>query len=321
MKRSIVFAGITGLVIACSGPDGGGGGTVTVTSAPADFSNAVCTKLDSCAPALTEATYGSVATCKERAAISTKNSLNAPGVTVTSSQLSDCLAAYNSISCGDLLGGSQMPKACDYRGTIADGAACGTDAQCASGSCYPSATDATGCGKCQARAALGGDCSSARCESGLYCSSGTAKKCTAYLKLGDTCTADSGDRCGGTTTCIAGKCAAALAENADCDAKTQGCDPIAFLQCVPSATDGTTAGKCTKVTAATAGQDCGLVSGKYVACGGGNYCKGMTGTAPGKCAATPKEPDDCTESKTCLSPARCNTKTNKCEILDPATCK
>jgi hypothetical protein len=75
------------------------------------------------------------------------------------------------------------------------------------------------------------------------------------------------------------------------------------------------------MTTAAAGADCGVVSGKYVLCGGGNYCKGFTGTTPGKCTATPKEPDDCTDSKTCLSPARCNPTTKKCEILDPATCK
>jgi hypothetical protein len=319
MKRTIVVAGITGLLLACSSTTSSGGGT-TLASAPADLSDAVCTKVDSCTPGAISMLYGNLAACKERTALSLRKDLNAPGVGVTGSQLGDCVAAYKSLTCDDLSGESAQPKACDFRGTIANGAACGTDLQCASGSCYKG--EALGCGTCKARAALGGDCSAASCENALFCSAG---KCTAYAKRGAACSnaADGGARCEGRSTCVAGKCAAPLAENADCDLKSGsgGCDSVAFLQCVPTGAPDTTAGKCTKLTLAATGEPCGLISDKYVACGGATYCKGGSGATPGKCAARPKESEDCTDSRTCLPPASCNSTTKKCEIVDPATCK
>jgi hypothetical protein len=314
MKRTVVLTGIMGILVACSSSSSGSG-SVTVANAPDQFAAAACDKLASCGALFISVSYGDAATCKARQALGIKADLAAPGVTVTDAQLSACLDAYKALSCDDLLGGGARASACEFKGSVAAGAACGTGPQCVTGSCYKGTGD---CGKCTARAASGGDCSAAECESGLYCNA--AKKCAAYAKAGEACSADT--RCGGRTNCVSGKCAAPLAENADCDLKSEaGCDALAGLSCIPSTPTATT-GKCTKATTASAGQECGYVSGKIVLCGNATYCAGSAPpTTPGKCTALPKEPDDCSTTKQCLSPAKCSTTTKKCEIFDPATCK
>ncbi len=313
MKRSFALLAVAGFWIACSGK------VVTVETAPNDFATAACDKLNSCAPTVVSLAFGDVATCKTRGAISTQLSLKAPGVSVTSAELSACLSAFESASCTDVLSSSSSAsKACAFKGTLADGAACGSGFQCKSGSCrflFLDAPGAAACGTCKATVALDGDCAAANCEPGLYCD---GSKCKAFGKGGESCDG-SKTLCGSGTACVNGKCSFPLLENGDCTASRGACDVMSGLTCAPNADLVTY--KCTKLTLASLNQDCGVVSGKYVSCTGGTYCAGATATTAGKCKATPKEPDDCSESNTCLTPAACNMVTKKCEVFDPASCK
>lgn len=306
MKRSYALMAVAGFWIACSGR------LVTVEAAPQELSTAVCDKLNSCTPASIAQIFGDVATCKARSAISLKSTFTAPGTSVTSAQLGSCFDAIQSASCADLSNGNATLVACEFKGTLPNATACAVSPQCQSGYCSISieSSSMNNCGKCATRVALGGDCVTTACETNLFCDN-VSRKCVARPKAGEACTSTTW--CAAGTTCIGAKCSAPLGENADCSASPGGCDSALGLTCNASTK------KCAKVSFASAGQDCGMVSGQYVSCVGTNYCALATGTASGKCTTSPKEPEDCTTS--CLTPAQCNPTTKKCEIFDPATCK
>ena len=131
-----------------------------------------------------------------------------------------CLHQVANAPCGCT--GEEMP-ACGTlnlpNGTLADGAVCEIDSQCASGYC--SIMEDEDCGICATLPGLGEDCSDEYlCGEGLTCNY-TSFTCQEKKLRCETCASD--DECG-ELVCVRGECASAyLAEGEDCTDSRSGC--------------------------------------------------------------------------------------------------
>jgi len=350
MKLHIFFGGVAvalaasgAAIVGCSSDDGGGsstsssgasggssgssgssGGGLSQASVDA-YAGAICDKLQQCAPFFVTGQYGDVATCKTRVALGFKDELLLPDTTINDTNGKACIDAYAAASCETVFSGAGVP-ACDFKGTRANGAACGSDTQCQSGSCYKalegdggSATRAT-CGTCKAPVAENGDCSAAECERGLSC---IANKCVRPVKENGDCI-PAEKPCESTLNCVSGKCVKPLALGAACEngANKNRCDGFQGAFCKPTV-GNPSAGTCAKFTFAAVGAQCGLDTAtfEYTQCTGSS-CVTAAGSSKGTCTAYLKDGDACdlTSGKaSCQNPASC--KSGKCTISDAASCK
>jgi hypothetical protein len=330
MKKSVssgvAWVLVSGIMLACSsssssgtssGTAAGGDGPVTDATLEA-IGGAFCDRIKSCYGDFFVTTFiGDAATCKARLSLELKGSAKGQGVQVKDSQAAACKTAVDGASCDTLL--DDGVKECDFRGTLADGAACANDSQCVSGACFVDPT--TTCGKCGPRAAAGGDCTAAKCERGLACSG--AKKCVKLGADGATCDPTSAP-CELGLTCIAGKCGKALAAGVACKngMNETPCDGFTGLFCKPpkaTVADGT----CTPFTPATVNELCGVTlqpTVDFSFCVN-SECIGATSTTRGKCTAFLADGAACdaTKQPDCEFPAKC--RAGKCAVLDPTVCK
>ena len=308
---------VSGIVLAC-GSSGGGASDGPVTEQTLEaVASSFCDRIASCyGDFFVKAFIGDTATCKSRLALEIKASVRGPGVQIKDAEAAACKSAVDAAACNTLL--ADGVKECDFRGTLADGAACANDSQCTSGGCYVDAK--TSCGKCGARAAEGADCTSSKCARGLSCS--VAKKCAKFVAEGGTC--DANTPCEVSLACIAGKCGKGLAAGAPCKnaMNETPCSSSAGLYCKPpsaAVADGT----CTTFTVATTNQLCGITLQPAVdfAFCEGSQCVGAMGTTKGKCQAFLADGVACDAAKPpdCQFPAKC--RNGKCAVLDPTVCK
>jgi hypothetical protein len=280
-----------------------------------DIANALCDKINQCAPFAIKLEYGDVANCKTRNSAAAKAELQVTDVSISDAEIKACAAAYSAASCGDVFDGKIT--GCDFKGKRADGAKCTSGAQCASGSCYRDTSGGTvpDCGSCKARVAENGDCTAASCERGLVCN--TAKKCVKRAALDGDCTSTS---CSYGSTCVSGKCTATLAESAACQlgAGKASCDSFKGLYCKAAGGDaGVTSGTCQQFAFANVGEKCGIdtTTFTYTQCNNSS-CVTDTG-GKGTCTAFVKDGDACTSKDTCAAPASC--RGGKCGF-DTNTC-
>lgn len=316
---------VSGIVLAC-----GGSGASSSNAADAAVANGAvtdqtleaiagsfCDRIAACyGDFFVKAFIGDTATCKSRLQIEVKGSAKGAGVQITDAEAATCKAAVDTAACNTLL--ADGVKECDFRGTLADGAACANDSQCTSGACYVDAK--TNCGKCGARAAEAADCTSSKCARGLTCSA--ANKCVKTVAEGGAC--DTNTPCELSLSCISGKCGKGLANGAPCKnaANQTPCDGFTGLYCrPPSATvaDGT----CTPFTVATANELCGVTlqpAVDYSFCEN-SQCVGATSTTRGTCKSFLADGAACdaTKQPDCQFPAKC--RNGKCAMLDPTVCK
>lgn len=290
-------------VLVCSGC-----GSVSPDKACTDAATALCNKLQSCASALVTVLYGDVATCVARGKLGCLPSLMAPSTSASPDKLDSCANATGAISCGALFSRDAPPPACKTDpGKLANGTACGEDAQCTSAFCKK--TSGQPCGVCGARAPAGGACAvSADCDYGLACGN---QLCVAYGMAGSSC--DGGHPCAAPNVCKAGVCAAGGSAGQACDPAARDCDPTQPLFCSP------TSRVCTTVTFAAAGQPCGFINGGYVACSAAGHCRIGTGFA-GTCVAPAADGTACdtTNGPDCMGPATC--VGGLCKLPNPASC-
>jgi hypothetical protein len=188
----------------------------------------------------------------------------------------DCLTSYRDAACDWVDGGIGPAAVCDavFVGDKAPGVACLVDEECAgSGFCEVQAC-ADGCcpGVCRARpdaVDVGGDCSGAPCDDGLYCrldAAGTAT-CAALGAPGGVCTAidgcESGSVCDLDPATGQGTCVHLAAAGAACDPDVaigscagidQVCD-AATSTCQPRKKDGscTSSADCIEAAACVSG--------------------------------------------------------------------
>ena len=312
----VAFVAVSGVVLACGGSSSSVDDDPVTDQTLESITGSFCDRIAACyGDFFVKALIGDTATCKSRLGLEVKGSVKGAGVQLKDADAQKCKTAVDAASCNTVL--SDGVPECVFRGTLKDGAACANDSQCTSGACFVDTK--TDCGKCGLRAAEGADCTSAKCQRGLVCS--TAKKCTKRVAEGGTC--DTSSVCDVPLACNEGKCGKGLAKGAAC--KIGGpqapCDSGAGLYCKPPNTMSTD-GTCTLLTLAPAGQACGLTVQpiEYTVCEK-SVCVGATGTTKGTCQAFLADGAACdaTKQPDCQFPAKC--RNGRCAVLDPTACK
>jgi hypothetical protein len=285
-------------LVACSGSSSSGG-SASPEAACDSFVSTFCNKINECFPFAIKAAYKDTAECASRQKAQCVKSLSAPNTGATPAQLDACTSAYSGIACDGAL---KQPDACKtVAGTLADGAPCGEDAQCAGRACNK--TGESNCGACAKRVAAGGDCTGAKCDDGLTCAQ--SSKCVVPGAAGASC----GDNqpCDAFLVCSKGTCGQGAAAGGSC-ADGEACNVFKGLVCEP------TSKTCKEITVANAGEKCGLVDGAFVLCASGGSCKS------GTCAAPLADGASCTaDGAGCQEPAEC--LNGVCTISDPGSCK
>lgn len=251
----------------------------------ADAAEAVCNKFETCSPFVTEVLYGDVATCKARFVLSCTSSFTAPGTSNAPAKTAACAKSVGAVACATFLAGDLGADCNATAGTLAAGAACRDDAQCASTFCAR-APDSE-CGTCAATTKAGDACVNQACSRGTTCPKGATKCITPVAgKVGDACTV------------------------------VEECDLAGGVAC------NTSSKKCIPLTVATTGQTCGSkdISGTaFVTCAANGTCSALLN---GKCVAAAADGATCSTADTgphCVTPAVC--AGGKCKIPDPTNCK
>lgn len=310
-----VLAGSASIIaialVACSGDDGSA--SVSAEAACSDATKAYCAKIEECAPFFVKLGFGDVATCEKRFAVNCVPNFNAPGTSATPSVLAQCATDVKTSTCDDLLG-RKLPLSCKTQpGTLADGAPCGTDAQCKGTLCRQS--NANTCGACSTIGAGGAACErNEDCDVELGCAN---KKCVVFAKAGQPCSATS--PCVPSLACNKGTCAVPLAAGATCegpaDQSQNPCEGTKGFYCHPQTK------VCTSIVTAAAGAPCGFIDNGVVICTGGAFCKTTPPAVQGTCLAAAADGASCDDTKgpKCVGPARC--VGGVCQISDPSTCK
>ena len=260
------------------------------------YADATCNKLTGCAIYAERATYADAAACRAGQKATCIIDATAYGSTYAPADISSCAAAYAAGDCSTL---TVRPTACRKPGTRANGASCGTDAQCSSSAC----TKASGaaCGICKARVALGQSCGSttADCAHGLTCDGGVCKNVAA---LGASCVSAAcsfGNTCHSTTK----TCVALRDVGQSCDDADLSCNILNGGIC--------TANTCTALTYGAAGATCSFMSGALCAAGD---------CVSGKCVAQVPVGASCAIAD-CQNPLRCDTATKTCVVHEPWKCQ
>jgi hypothetical protein len=260
-----------------TGPANGDAGGAISPGLTADAADGVCTtvqtgfcqKLQTCQPDVLAASWGDLATCIARNKLSCAASLQAPGVTVTPAQATACSAAYQAPACGDFL--NRFIPECAFTGTIPDGTACVTDAQCKGTACR-FLHDTDPCGTCATRGVAGGDCNFHHhdCAAGFACNGSAV--CVAAVAVGGSCS--DALPCDESLSCVGSKCVAAgSAVGQPCNGLGT-CGEGSALTCVSD--------QCVALKFAADGQPCGtLTAGQYTDCKRGHciVAGGTTGRA------------------------------------------
>lgn len=329
MKRGVMALALAALavgavVVACG---------ASPTQACTDVSNAVCAKIDSCAPAVISAIYGDTATCAQRTESTCNAALALQNTGDQAGNVEDCANAYKTVSCEGALANTP-PKECAHKpGPLGDGTACGAAGQCKSGVCQ---FDTTGCGKCIEPVAAGANCNgTSDCQSGLVCAlsavtqTSATSVCIAPAASGGTCSTQAPIvPCQAGLVCTSGKCAAPLAAGSACDPTVQPtlCDQANGYFCTPRGT------RCIAAIAATTGQACGYntQTGDYSYCAGSGFCGNVDQqTGMGTCVAPAADNGACDLAKgpLCMPPAVCvlapvdGGTAGTCTVKDPSSCQ
>ncbi len=288
---------------------------------------------------------------RSRFLTSCQKSVAAPGSGVTPAFLNTCSASLKG-KCDVETTECKTPA-----GTLDDGAACVSHAQCKSKGCAR-ASDAL-CGKCVPLKALGAECDPAtdRCAEGSSCvnqgsttGKGTCKTNPPKLKEGDAC----GDASSGSGYCDEGltcdyagtkKCVKEGDVGADCGTGKPSCKsklvctggkcaepPGEGGACDPASSEGVLcktglacdgdAKKCVKIVYAKPGEACDYQKTRCAkgSCLGVGFSNGKI--TPGKCPTILADGATCdpkSKDAACDDFASC--KDGKCQIPDGASCK
>ena len=200
-----------------------------------------------------------------------------------------CIDAYDSLSC-DL---TRQPlgalAACDevYEGALVDGAACGFDLECKSGSCArESCPDACCPGTCRPEKPLPGidEACESFCVDGAYC--GFDSICHAWLPKGAACQASTicefGLYCAGASMGGSGVCKALPYDGEPCEGPcAEYASHCLAGVCQPAGVAGDACNAeayCTAFYSCNSDQRCGSLPGVGMecngSCSGGAYCDG-----------------------------------------------
>ena len=271
-----------------AGPSDGSSGRADarpeVVQACTAFAAMFCGKVRECTPFVLGALYGDAATCESRVILGCLPSFDVPGTSASPAKTSGCGQAIAGLTCATFLTGDLGASCKTDPGTIANGGACGDDAQCVSTFCAR-APDAS-CGVCAPATRPNDPCVRGSCSAGTVCPAGQSTCITPTPgKVDDACTAQ--EQCD-------------LAHGIGCNAGS---------------------GKCLSLTLA-AGGNCGansIVPTSYAVCPASGTCSAPLG---GRCSAAAADGQACSTADTgthCLTPARC--VASKCVVPDPSSCR
>ncbi len=269
-----------------------------------------CAGLARCGPSEFAALYGDDATCRARTLLGLTR-LTGHGITVTLEERKRCVAADEGATCEQRMRGffmSERPAACDYRGSLPDGARCALGMQCQSGACNGP------CGKCVRRVGVAAPCPPGTlCERGLLCHAGF---CALPRKLNDACSAT--EPCSVELSCVASRCVRAPLENEPCaDDPERPCALGRNLICEP------TTKRCTRLPLARLGETCGLRSdGHLTLCVHGLSCATPLPDKLGQCVPTLPDGAACggpfSYGGACAAPSWCLDQ--RCRPLELTDC-
>jgi hypothetical protein len=275
--------------------------------------------------------------CVARIHLACLDTLAAPGMGLKPEYFAAYADWFSSLTCSATYdwalqsSSTDVPAGCGGPGSVADGKNCFDDQQCAGTSCLipdnavcgTCVTPAVGSacntssdcgdsfdcsgGKCQARAAIGEQCSgTSSCVKNAYCDS--AGTCAAKLAAGGTCTSDTA--CQSSLVCGAGgacKKPTLGALGASCElSEARSCNVYAGLRCDVSSKT------CVTETWPVVGEACGtfVVDGgtsNIPFCSGGARCVVDQSTGQGTCMAPIADGLACssTAGPPCINPAEC----------------
>jgi hypothetical protein len=292
-------------------PDGGGDAhTVTIDEACGQFAQVQCDAIDRCAPIFFKEQYGDATVCVSRLKLSCNTDQMVTGVARTAADLVACSQAVPGLACADALA-NNLPTACQPRpGTVANGAACGSDLQCQSTYCNKTGK----CGVCASRGDAGKSCTTDNgCVTGLVCAGQAGSKvCVAPGAMGGTCNLPN-QPCRADLYCTApsgaGTCATRIEAGGPCaDNPDDACNKFKGNLC--NTNDHT----CFTISIAKGGEQCGLLS-KTACVGGVDPCSNLIS---GVCANPAEDGAACGGNAVCIPPATCVNKL--CQLPSAPDC-
>jgi hypothetical protein len=309
----VAAVGLLGALLAACGGSGaskadGGGDGVTVCG---NYAQKYCNQLQVCAPGIFPFFgFATVADCAATYGPECKDALTAPHTGATVALVQQCSDQLAALSCAQLLQGGAAPACFPRGGTIANGGACSSEWQCASGRC--SVQSIGSCGTCVPAVPLGQSCDpngvhGPDCADTLFCgvtSAGTTPVCGKSVALGaacaDTALCPANSYCDGTT-----KLCTPL------PAVGQTCDPSTIVYCdltkAAASCDATTS-RCKPVTVTKAGESCAPPTADTdVWCIGSCDMPADAGQDAGFGTCTPYvfEGQPCTSSDVCFADTSC----------------
>jgi len=278
----------------------------------------LCSAWEKCNPVSFAPYVGDHATCVARGTKACVGVFDDPGLSYGPDGLKKCATSIAALTCTQYFRLSEFaapvtPECGALRtGTLAIGAACGSNQQCASSYCE--VVGDADCGKCTERALKGASCFATHpysCEGGTICSAG---KCVALGELDATC--DDATPCHIDLACISGKCAARVKVGDACDSSKYQCEWNRWCN--------TTTSKCEAYVTHKLGDKCGYdtSTGSLSDCDTTTSRCNITNKAlyTGTCMALAKDGEACTFAAQCEYPESCFSKV--CQYRDNATlCK
>lgn len=261
----------------------------------AEYARLDCDDTQRCNSMYVDWTFGSYAACLSRTEEQCKVWSKLPGAKVNTPELIACIRAWSTRSCDDA---SPPPSECSYPpGTLATGAGCQQNRECATGYCRR--PDPTACGSCTERLPDG-----AACLRRAECQSGSCQRqvCVPTPKVGDSCV---GGFCTAYLACIEGVCKTIkwVEPGGRCDASDLICN---WGSCID--------GVCLADKLGEVGQSCEVTEkGPYVYCRDGE-CNATTN----KCENRPAIGSPCSDASTCAGTAIC--ASGQCKALSADVC-
>ena len=272
---------VTLLLASGPGCGSGGGGPIPISQLAGVTLDAFCARLVRCG------FDPDVAACESAwfSNLQAEYDVTTGKVIYDAEAASRCIDGYASEGCTisvlDPAAEQMHTEACRavFTGTVANGGACLSGADCVSQSCGVAACDTATCcaGTCQPQVAAGGDCSGngAVCVDGTVCRidvNNNNETCLTLIAAGQPCAHTNTDVCAIGTICLtdpatgASSCGPAPAEgqpcpDGTCDADVDTCDAISKT-CVRRVAVG---GVCTSSTACVPYATCDLTTSTCVA--------------------------------------------------------
>lgn len=246
------------------GTAGIGGSSANVTNAEAcsAYLDAYCGWVARCDVLVLRDYWDTVAQCKEANTAECLDSFTAPGSAWTVAGTMDCAEKVSAAECALVIS-----RLCPVHGSLADGAACRYDGQCASGVCQR--TDwFLDCGHCAEPGVEGASCHQLNgCVAGFECSLGgdTRDTCVRGNPVGAACDFYQSN-CAYGLGCTNGTCKTLPGAGETCSPQPYECDPSQDVECL--------GGTCVKLQWVHEGEACD--AGKAILCVGDLTCTNGT---------------------------------------------